>query len=675
MYIKKMVYEHVGPIKNIQIDMPLNENHTPKPVIIVGENGSGKSTVLSNIVDAFYEIAGKAFENARQHDDGSGHQYYKAIAPIEIMTGQNHMFSYLTFQHDKEYSYVSKCGNISIANLKKKLDIEQTKEPQWTESVNFKNISFDKADVERIWNSNVICFFGPDRYEKPVWMGERYYVSNGFEHPSVRVSWNGRLDAPIWIKDVVEANTQWLLDVIVDSRPDVSGNVGHLSLSNISAEDFVELRKARENLETILSEILGEDVYFSLALRNSGSRRLRIRRKNDNSVIAPSLDSLSTGQLALFNTFATIIRYADMNKLNQSINLSEISGIVAIDEVELHLHAKLQKEVLPKLFKLFPKVQFIITTHSPLFLLGMQETFGEEGYEVYEMPTATKISVERFSEFQRAYDYFKETQTYQKDAEEAILKARPSSKAFVITEGSTDWKHMNTALAALKVNPQYTDMLDGLNIEFFEYEPKNSGGDPAKELEMGKDTLLTLCKNMAKIPQKIKYIFIADNDDPNTTKDMSAKNKSFKNWSNNVYSFVLPVPSGRHETPNICIEHLYTDSEIKTEVEENGILRRLYIGNEFDSRGLATNIDRICEKAKKCGSESIDIIEGSKGEKVTAISDSEGKTNYALPKTSFAKYVSENPDKFNFDNFAEIFRIIKAIIEDGETPCQNNQQQ
>ena len=670
-----MIYEHVGPIKNIQINMPLNENNTPKPVIFVGENGSGKSTVLSNIVDAFYEIAGKAYENARKQGDASGHQYYKAIAPIEVMTGQTHMFSYVTFTDNKEYSYISKCGNLSVADLKRKLDIEQTKEPQWTESVNFKNISFDKADVERIWNSNVICFFGPDRYEKPVWMGERYYISNDFEHPSVRVSWNGRLNTPIWIKDVVEANTQWLLDVIVDSRPDVSGNADHLSLSNISAEDFVELRKARENLETVLSKILGEDVYFSLALRNSGSRRLRIRRKNDNTVIAPSLDSLSTGQLALFNMFATIIRYADMNKLNQSINLSEISGIVVIDEVELHLHTKLQKEVLPKLFKLFPKVQFIITSHSPLFLLGMQEEFGEDGYEVYEMPTASKITVERFSEFQRAYEYFKETQAYQKDAEEAILKARPSFKAFIITEGSTDWKHMKTALAALKVNPQYTDMLDSLNIEFFEYEPKNSGGDPVKELEMGKDTLLTLCKNMAKIPQKIKYIFIADNDDPNTTKDMSAKDKSFKKWSNNVYSFVLPVPASRHETPNICIEHLYTDTEIKTEVEENGILRRLYIGNEFDLRGLATNIDRICEKAKKCGPESIDIIEGSKGEKVTAISDFEGKTNYALPKTSFAKYVSENPDKFNFDNFAEIFRIIKAIIEDGETPCQNNQQQ
>ena len=127
-----MVYEHVGPIKSVQINMPLNENNTPKPVIIVGENGSGKSTVLSNIVDAFYEIAGTAYENARQHADGSGHQYYKAIAPIEIMTGQTYMFSYITFKDNKEYSYISKCGNLSVADVKRKLDIEQTKENQWS---------------------------------------------------------------------------------------------------------------------------------------------------------------------------------------------------------------------------------------------------------------------------------------------------------------------------------------------------------------------------------------------------------------------------------------------------------------------------------------------------------------------------------------------------------------
>ena len=677
MYIDKLFDENIGPIEKINIEFPFNERSLPKPIVFVGENGSGKSTLLSNIVDSLYTIAEKQFDNAMQsNDNGKGTQYYKAISPIEIKSGKDYLYSYIQFKNDSSIQYLFKSGNLSIDEFKSKVPNINSFTFSWQPKDNFKNVKAEKKNVEKIFETDAICYFGPDRYEKPMWMGGKYFEFDDDLHPSVRAKWAGKLTNPISIKNVTETNLQWLMDVIVDSRPDIKKQNGELAIpSYINVATMLTMGTARKNLETILSDILGKSVYFSLNLRNSGGSRFKIVERGTNNVIAPTLDSLSTGQIALFNMFSTIVRYADNNDLSKSISLSEISGIVIIDEIELHLHTSLQKEVLPKLIKLFPKVQFVITSHAPLFLLGMQEEFGDDGYEIYEMPTATKISVERFSEFQRAYEYFKETQTYQKDAEEAILKARPSSKAFVITEGSTDWKHMNTALAALKVNPQYTDMLDSLNIEFFEYEPKNSGGDPVKELEMGKDTLRTLCKNVAKIPQKIKYIFIADNDDPETTKDMSAKDKSFKNWSNNVYSFVLPVPASRHETPNICIEHLYTDTGIKTEVEENGILRRLYIGNEFDSRGLATNIDRICEKAKKCGPESIDIIEGSKGEKVTAISDSEGKTNYALPKTSFAKYVSENPDKFNFDNFAEIFRIIKAIIEDGETPCQNNQPQ
>lgn len=87
----------------------------------------------------------------------------------------------------------------------------------------------------------------------------------------------------------------------------------------------------------------------------------------DNSIVIPTLDSLSTGQSALFNMFATIVRYADTININNSIHLAEIKGIVVVDEIELHPHSTLQREVSPKLIALFPKVQFIITTHSPLF--------------------------------------------------------------------------------------------------------------------------------------------------------------------------------------------------------------------------------------------------------------------------------------------------------------------
>lgn len=43
-------------------------------------------------------------------------------------------------------------------------------------------------------------------------------------------------------------------------------------------------------------------------------------------------------------------------------------GIVLIDEVETHLHLELQKMIMPFLTKIFPNIQFIITTHSPFVL-------------------------------------------------------------------------------------------------------------------------------------------------------------------------------------------------------------------------------------------------------------------------------------------------------------------
>jgi len=45
-------------------------------------------------------------------------------------------------------------------------------------------------------------------------------------------------------------------------------------------------------------------------------------------------------------------------------------GIVLIDEIDLHLHPKMQKEIIEQLSSTFPNIQFIVTTHSPIPLLG-----------------------------------------------------------------------------------------------------------------------------------------------------------------------------------------------------------------------------------------------------------------------------------------------------------------
>lgn len=675
MYIDKIFDENIGPIEKISIDFPFKEDGLPKPIIFVGENGSGKSTILSNVIDSLYSIAAKKFDNAMHLSDrGNGQQYYKAITPAEIQTGKEYMYSYILFNQPSAIQYVFKSGKLSTADFKSKIPNGNTITFNWNAEENFKNVKVQEVDVENIFSKDIICYFGPDRYEKPMWMGNKYF--DEALHPSVQVNWAGVLKNPITIKNVTETNLQWLMDIIVDSRPDVEGDTGNLHIINVNVPVLLTMRTARQNLETILSQILGKNVYFSLNFRNRGASRFKIVEQGTNKVVAPTLDSLSTGQIALFNMFSTIVRYADNNDLNKSIALSEISGIVVIDEIELHLHTSLQKEVLPKLIKLFPKVQFIITSHAPLFLLGMQKEFGEEGYEVYEMPAATKISVERFSEFQRAYEYFKETQTYQKDAESAIEAAKSSlsSKVLIITEGATDWKHMKTAFSVLKQKEEYADLFNGLDFDFFEYEPANSKDEAVYKLEMGNTTLTSICENYAKMPQETRYIFVADCDVPTTNKKMGNADGQYKKWAENVFSFTIPVPDHRKETPDISIEHLFTDLEIKKEIVcDDGISRRLYMGNEFDQYGHAQSIDRFCERKDICGPNKINVIEGTQGDKIHCFSDSSIE-NYALPKMKFAKYVCEHPDEFDFSGFVEVFKVIKEIIQDGVVICLNNHQ-
>jgi len=51
MYFTKITLENIGPIENFEFMAQFSDEGNPKPVIIVGENGSGKSIFLSHIVN------------------------------------------------------------------------------------------------------------------------------------------------------------------------------------------------------------------------------------------------------------------------------------------------------------------------------------------------------------------------------------------------------------------------------------------------------------------------------------------------------------------------------------------------------------------------------------------------------------------------------------------------
>ena len=48
-------------------------------------------------------------------------------------------------------------------------------------------------------------------------------------------------------------------------------------------------------------------------------------------------------------------------------------GVVLIDEIELHLHPRWQREIVEKLRTTFPHIQFILTTHSPFVVQTLRD--------------------------------------------------------------------------------------------------------------------------------------------------------------------------------------------------------------------------------------------------------------------------------------------------------------
>jgi len=50
----------------------------------------------------------------------------------------------------------------------------------------------------------------------------------------------------------------------------------------------------------------------------------------------------------------------------------QMTGLAIIDEIDLHLHPRWQRDVIPNMRRLFPRMSFIVTTHNPLTLLGAQ---------------------------------------------------------------------------------------------------------------------------------------------------------------------------------------------------------------------------------------------------------------------------------------------------------------
>lgn len=110
-----------------------------------------------------------------------------------------------------------------------------------------------------------------------------------------------------------------------------------------------------------------------------GSKELRFSAKHGEPIIlwndgtAVTFGNLSHGQKSILAMVGDIARRCAMvNPHLETDAPAKTPGIVLIDELDLHLHPRWQRRIVDDLKRTFPEIQFITTTHSPFIIQALE---------------------------------------------------------------------------------------------------------------------------------------------------------------------------------------------------------------------------------------------------------------------------------------------------------------
>ena len=435
MYAKRIQIANYGPIGDIDVAFPFDEAGNPKPVVLVGGNGSGKTIFLSHIVNGLIVAKGVAYPESPEIETG---KVYKLRSNSYIKSGQAFYFARVDFENGLFTSEIradiaKQDDQTMPAGLSGNDAISAWQRVQSGENDNFDtNITKgNRNNVENGLFQNCVLYFPSNRFEAPAWLNEENLNARANYMDTKRIQ--GYTSRRI-INDVtLQDNQNWLFEVGYDltayfNRPDPS-TAG------------VEANFVYTIANLILIVIVGFNTKFGIGTRSSRVASIMV----DDETRIP-IFQLSSGETSLLNIFLSILRDFDLSRATPPQNTNDIRGIVLVDEVDLHLHANHQYSILPELMRMFPRVQFVVTAHSPLFVLGMQKQFGDDGFNLYQMPEGQQISAEEFSEFEGAYRSFAETKRFQTEIQGAL---ESSQKPIVFMEGETDVRYLRKSAELL----------------------------------------------------------------------------------------------------------------------------------------------------------------------------------------------------------------------------------
>ena len=645
MYLEKIIFDNRAPFEHLEIDFKNSGVN-----VITAINGKGKTTILSHIADAFYELARPAYP---QEFEGKENKLYRVSSSLYNITSSKPSIVYFRFKDGEDkYDYIDvrdKCtkeqydatidvdNKIDYNNFQKRLT-QQNFSKYW----NVQNNDIRK----KLFEQNVLTYFPSYRFELPAYLNDSY--SNPLKY-SIDSKFSGYLSNQIEIISDISSFSNWLLDVLLDMK--IGEKIQYYRDSNnniipvtIPAQENVVLN----NLNDILSQTLSSKKYngrvrFGIGKRNGGLSRIAIMNDVDDNhyQICPSIFQLSSGELALISIFGEILHQADNNENNMP--LEKIKGIVVIDEIEKHLHITLQKEILPKMFALFPNVQFIVSSHSPFLNMGLAAELSGK-HMIFDLDhNGISCSATKNDLYEEVYNLMiDENNRFAKLCEDLTVKLESLTKPLIITEGKTDIKHILKAKEKLGVTDLDFDVIQ---------DNQQPDGD---------SNLHKLLEQAAHIGNKNIIIGVFDRDIKKTVENIEKNGQQIKDFGNNVYAFCIPLPESRkmNGEEDISIEFLFSDVEIHTKLE-NGC--SLFFGDEFSARTGRHKNDKTLTLSNQSDRGKHKIVENNGGQAVY----NEQEENILAKKDDFANAISADEIEISeesWNNFKPIFETIRSIL-------------
>ena len=140
---------------------------------------------------------------------------------------------------------------------------------------------------------------------------------------------------------------------------------------------FAETGRSPYDIDNVYDELSLVNQAVSMVINEARGLRYDIKQRSllmewnqpDGNVVTSLFDNLSDGERVMVALVADIARRACILNPQLGENVLKLTpGIVLIDEIDLHLHPKWQRQLPNGLKKAFPAIQFIATTHSPQIL-------------------------------------------------------------------------------------------------------------------------------------------------------------------------------------------------------------------------------------------------------------------------------------------------------------------